>query len=274
MNTWRHVFIGQRSITSLRTLYDTRAGNQKIARNVRGVLAQCPAAFRDVLGPRVDACTRDMAILHAYELYFLELKMHWRTPLVPDAADDGDPSAHEESARELVRLIQQIRDSDACTRADWDYAVPLDDALGTERLLVWCTLLREIATTEVASEQIADAQDVARSLLSNLETRLEKLRRSRAALSYRKLIAQGLRKPENEGRRGWLPLAPTRPRRPDEQLAARPHWATAHHVVANVVWHPCRQPGGHEYRDAVSERADSQLIPSASRYVSVYALCA
>ncbi|GJE97490.1 hypothetical protein PsYK624_137110 [Phanerochaete sordida] len=170
MNSWRDGLPEQQPISAVQDLHSTCEGNQKVARNVRVTLARCPAAFRDVLAPRVDACRRAIAISYAYELYIMEFEMRWQSVLELGAADVGDPLEHEEPARDLVRLIEHIRDGHAGMRADWDIAVPLDEALGVERLLALCALLREI-TAKDPSDRLTDAQGAAQTLLGELEAR-------------------------------------------------------------------------------------------------------
>ncbi|GJE97491.1 hypothetical protein PsYK624_137120 [Phanerochaete sordida] len=193
MQTWRHVVAGMESILSLQAVHSDRAGNQEIARSMREVLALCPAAFRDVLAPRVSASTLDIAIFHEYDIHVLELEIHWRTITEPE---DEDLPAIDACVYELTRLLRDARDASSRVHADWDHPGSLNGALDEERLEVWCTLLRgisetgnpsallrEIADAEDLGERLADAQDAVRRLLADFEPRLELLQHPRAAQS-------------------------------------------------------------------------------------------
>ncbi|GJE85030.1 hypothetical protein PsYK624_011070 [Phanerochaete sordida] len=183
MQTWRHVVAGTDSIMSLQAVHNARAGSQEIARSMREVLVLCPAAFREVLAPRVSASTRDIAILHEYDIQLLELEIRWRTISGPDTADDEDPVILEASIKDMTRLIRRVHDAGSRVHPDWGLAVPLDDALDEERLEAWFTLLREIVDGDDSSELLTDAKSAARGLLDDLEPRLELLQLPRTARS-------------------------------------------------------------------------------------------
>ncbi|GJE85056.1 hypothetical protein PsYK624_011330 [Phanerochaete sordida] len=146
---------------------------------------QLPDAFRSVLLKQVDQARVEEVIFYKYDVYATELILQW-TQCVDAVAvgrcDDLDALIWP-NANRIHELVEHIRDSDSDMRRTWAYSVPLDRALGTEKLTDWCTLLRRIVEANGTSQFVSIAKDASQALLQEFEPRLERLRQEEGTMA-------------------------------------------------------------------------------------------
>ncbi|GJE85044.1 hypothetical protein PsYK624_011210 [Phanerochaete sordida] len=145
-------------------------------------ISQLPDAFRSVLLKQFDMALAEEAIFYGYELYVLELALQWSLCMVSaSVARHNNPGAPvQPHADRIQELIEHIRDADSDMRTTWQYAVPLDCALGSGKLTYWSTLLRRIAGDIDTS---SPAKDAARALLQDFELRIERLQQGEGTMA-------------------------------------------------------------------------------------------
>ncbi|GJE85039.1 hypothetical protein PsYK624_011160 [Phanerochaete sordida] len=157
---------------------DPKWPGNSAARDIRGQFPLCPVLFQDVLRDRFEDCLITVGRYQMYDVHFMQLMEMWKATehhlVHPD--EQRTAVSVENNAAFMSYFVAKIQESDLLMRRDWIYTKPLDEALGRDRIDLWCTFLRKIRDTEHNNKHLtSDGTIILRSILQDFEERLARL---------------------------------------------------------------------------------------------------
>ncbi|GJE95641.1 hypothetical protein PsYK624_118270 [Phanerochaete sordida] len=149
-----------------------------VDRHIQENYAKCPSAFQEMLYTRMDRSLARNAIAQFHTGVILPISEAWTATAnlarrIASETVGAEPAATcARVAQELATILREMHVRERAVRRNWPHTVPIDVAIGADRLAEWCGLFDDMARWEYECESAQELKEVAKDFADYFHARL------------------------------------------------------------------------------------------------------